>query len=140
MIPKLPHRTLVTLVQIDPLLTPAADPQFREPTGGPIYREPVQIWAQLAIGTIDKWNPASFGNDPLNDGHFTIMRPEISRALGPCGALHVGDRVLAMAVGTTEEAATDWSVVEVRPTFHYHGKPNGFMCFYRRMKTLSQTI
>jgi hypothetical protein len=142
--PRLIHPIKVELVQIDPDRTPAVHPQFREPQGKPVYKDPIILTAQLGSPrTMGAYRQRPQGDDPQSDGHLLFRVVDLQREAPDGFAFHRGDRVTKLYAGDPQEddfTPVNWVATETDPTGHYRGRHTLWAVFYRDMKTLSQVV
>jgi hypothetical protein len=132
--PRLIHPVRISLVQIDPVNTPAIDLQFREPLDSPVYLDAVTITAQLGLKQTNAYLQRPGGDDPQADGHVVLRVVDFARE-APGRVLNKGDRIETLYTGSGQELSVRWHVVEVRPAAHYRGGHHFWVLFYRDLKT-----
>lgn len=136
MTPKLIHPVKIYLVQLDPDSAPARDPQFGELTDSAVFRDPIIVTAQLALGQTNQFAQRPGGDDPRTDGHVALRVVDWKHE-GFGRKLNKGDRITALYVGGAQESEVvpvDWIVREVRPAAHYRGGFHFWLLFYQDMK------
>src|SRR5262245_13431768 len=133
-IPALIHPTRIGLTQLDLERTPKVHPQLREPMGNPVYRDEVVLTAQVAIGEVLSFRQRAGGNDPPYHGTVVFHRRLLARE-APGVALHIGDRVTRLYVGTPSEMAVDFYIERIQPAGQYGEEPELWLCYYRDLKT-----
>lgn len=94
--PSLIHAIDIRIERLDRGTT-TWDPVFGEPDpsgGGKVYLPPVDVLAQIHWSKFDFQHPGPGGDDPMADGHITMLRSDVD-ALAD-GPFKKGDRIIML--------------------------------------------
>ena len=101
----------------------AIDPDFRAPTGNPVWKDEVKVRGVIRYIKKEGFRQFPGGDEPLADGRILVWQDDLTEiGIMP----QKGDRITSVHGDTV-----DWTVIEVRTQIHMGGTFQAKLFFFK---------